>query len=77
MAANLEIGRVIEGGAPEPAVVEQEAARLDQVDRDAEASGEPQQRAGILRNVGLEQGEAQATSQAGLLSAGSNTVYRA
>ena len=35
------------------------AARLDQVDRDAEASRQPQQGAGILRNVGLEQGEAQ------------------
>src|ERR671935_669652 len=62
MTTQVEIGRIVEDGAPEPAIVEQEAARLYQIDRDAEARGEPQHRAGILRNVGLEEGDPQATS---------------
>ena len=39
------------------AVGQVEAGRLDDVDRDAEAGGEPQHRAGVLRDVGLVEGE--------------------
>ena len=62
MTAQVEVGRVIEDSTPEPAIVEQKATRLYQIDRDAEARGEAQHRAGILRNVGLEEGNPQVTS---------------
>ena len=39
--------------APQPAIAEHEAARLDQVDRDGETGREPEQRPGVLRDVGL------------------------
>ena len=42
-----------------PAVVEHEAERLDQVDRNVETRRKAQQRAGILRDIGLEQRETQ------------------
>ena len=50
---------IIERRALQPAVVEQEAQRLDEVDRDAETGGQAQQRAGILWNVRLIESEAQ------------------
>ena len=50
---------IIEDGALQPPVVQQKAAWLDQIDRHSEASREPQQGPGVLRNVGLEQGETQ------------------
>jgi len=67
--ANRKVCCVIEGRALETPVVEQEPARFDQIDLDPKAGGEPQQGAGILRNVRLEQGEAQTTSKAGFSSA--------
>jgi hypothetical protein len=63
--ANREIGCVIEGSALEAAVVEQKPAGLDQIDFDPKASGQPQQGTGILRNVRLEQSDAQSASKAG------------
>jgi hypothetical protein len=66
--ANRKVCCVIEDGALETPVVEQEPARFDQIDLDPKASGEPQQSAGILRNVGLEQGEAQAISEGRVLN---------
>ena len=57
---------IIERGAAQPAVVEEKAAGLDQVDLDPKAGGKPQQGAGILRNIRLEQGEAQAPSNGGV-----------
>ena len=59
MARDRAKGRVVEPGALQATVVEQKSAGLDQIDRDPETGGEPQQRPGILRYVRLEQGEAQ------------------
>jgi len=56
---NLDPCGIIEHGAAQPAVVEDKAERLYQVDRDAKARGEAQQRPGILRNIGFEQGQPQ------------------
>ena len=56
------IRHVVEYSPPETAVIEQEPAWFDQIDLDPETSGEPQQCTGILRYVGLEQGQAQAIS---------------
>src|SRR5439155_20036905 len=55
-----ELGRaeIVHAGATQPSVVEDEAAGLDDVDRDAEAGGEAEQRAGILRDVRLVEDEA-------------------
>src|SRR5579863_9150130 len=50
---------IIERGAAKPPVIQQETTRLDQVDLDRQAGSEAQQSAGILRDIGLEQGEAQ------------------
>ena len=50
---------IVERGAFQAPVVEQEPERLDQVDRDPETGGEAQQRPGILRDIGLEQCKAQ------------------
>ena len=74
MTANNEMGHIIENGALQSPVIEQETARLDQIDLDPKASRKPQQAAGILRNVRLEQGETQATSMVGC-SARSSAVY--
>ena len=80
MTANFKIASVIEGGALEAAVVEQKAAWLDQVDRNSQASRQPEERTGVLRDVRLEQGEAQATTPGRYSRAGSqalpDTVYR-
>ena len=58
-ATDLPPGPDAEASAASPAVVEQKSHRLDQVDPDGEACGEPQQRAGILRDVGLVEGKTQ------------------
>jgi hypothetical protein len=55
-------GRIIEDGALEPPVIEQETARLDQIDGHPKARREPQQGPGVLRNVRLEQSKTHATS---------------
>lgn len=65
MTADHETRSVIEACAPQPPIVEQEAARFDQIDLDAEASRKPHQAPGILRYVRLEQSEMQAASKAG------------
>ncbi len=70
MATKREARRVIEGRALETPVVEKEAAWLDQVDLDAETGGKTKQGPGILRYVGLIQGEAQTTSKSRLSGAG-------
>ena len=58
MAGDLDPVEVVEAGAAEVAVGDVEAGRLDDVDRNAEAGGEAQERAGVLRDVGLVEGEA-------------------
>ncbi len=58
MAGERDARQIVHSGAPQPAVVEQESGRLDQVDGDAEARGEAQHGARILRDVGLVEGEA-------------------
>ena len=72
MPANREGRRVIEGRALEAPVVENEAARLDQIDLDAETTGKTKQGPGILRYVGLVQGEAQTNSKSELSGARSH-----
>ena len=63
MPANAD-GRAIVKRCPlEAPVVKQEAARLDQIDLDAETGGKAKQRPGILGYVRLIQGEAQTTSK--------------
>jgi len=62
MPENLQAGRIIEQGTSETPVIEQESAWLDQVDLDAEARRQPQQRTGILRNVRFEQSQPQTIS---------------
>ncbi len=50
---------VVEPGALQATILEQKSARLDQVDGDPEAGGEPDERPGILGYVRLVEGEAQ------------------
>lgn len=54
---------IIHPGPAQAAVAEDEAAGLDDLDRQIQAGGEPQQRADILRNIGLEQGEGEGFGQ--------------
>jgi hypothetical protein len=54
MTADNEISRIIEDGALEPPVIEQETARLDQIDGHPKARREPQQCPSVLRNVRFE-----------------------
>ena len=49
-------GGVVERGACQLAVVDEEPGGLDQVDRDPKAGPEPEKGAGVLRNVGLIEG---------------------
>src|SRR5581483_1333910 len=53
MAHERNLIEVIHAGAPEGTVRDRKACRLDDMRLDAEASGEAQDRAGILRNIGL------------------------
>jgi hypothetical protein len=53
MTMQLDMIQVVHPGASQAAVVEGESARLDHVDRQPETGGEAQDRAGILRDVGL------------------------
>src|SRR6266404_1510816 len=75
MATDQKVRRVIEGSTLETPVIEQEAAGLDQIDLDPKASGKPQQGPGILRNVRLEQGEAQAISSARFSGAVAYSIF--
>jgi hypothetical protein len=50
---------IIEQRPPQPPIVEHKTERLDQVDLDPKTRRKPQQRPGILRNVGFEQNQAQ------------------
>ena len=54
---------IVHAGAPEIAVGEIESGRLDDVDRDAEAGGHAQDRAGVAGDVGLVQRDAKAAGQ--------------
>jgi hypothetical protein len=54
---------IVEPGAAELLVGEREAQRLDEIDGDAEARRQPQDRAGVLRNVGLEERDAKIRGQ--------------
>ncbi len=58
----LDMVQVVHPGAPHAAVVEGEAAGLDHVDRQPEAGGETQDRAGVLRDVRLVEGKAHGQS---------------
>ena len=63
MSANRKVRQVIEGDTFDTPVVKKEATWLDQIDLDPEARGKPQQGAGVLWYIRLEQGEAQTTSK--------------
>jgi hypothetical protein len=63
MAPEQKVRSVIERGALKTPIVEQKTAWFDQIDLDAKAGGESQQRTRILRNVRFEQREAQAISR--------------
>ena len=58
VAAELGIGEVVEARAFQAAVAEHEAAGLDDVNGDTEAGAEAKQGPGVLRDVGLVEGEA-------------------
>ncbi len=58
VARDMGKREVIEPGAAQPAVGEDEAAGLDDVDSDAKTGAEADQSAGILRDIGLEEGKA-------------------
>ena len=50
---------VVEAGAAQAGIGEDEAAGPDDVDGHAQTGGEPEQGAGVLRNIGLVEGKAQ------------------
>ena len=54
---NLRMAEIVHPGAPERTVRHVEARRSDHVDRDAEASAEAENVAGVLRYVGLVERE--------------------
>jgi len=56
---------VIHARATNAAVVEDEAARFDEIHRHAESGGEPHHGAGVLRDVGFEEDEAHDRSRGG------------
>ena len=58
MPGDLGMLDVIHAGPPQPAVAQNEAAGLDDVDRHPQTGAESDEGAGILRNIGLEEGEA-------------------
>jgi hypothetical protein len=62
MSPNREMCQIVERDAFNAPVVEKEATRLDQIDPDPEASGEPKYGARVLRNIRLDQCETQTTS---------------
>ena len=55
--------QVIHPRAAQAAVAEDEAAGFDDLDRQIQARGEPQQRADILRDIRLKQGEGEGFGQ--------------
>jgi hypothetical protein len=57
MPRERNLVEVVHSGPAEGAVGDREAGRLDDMRRDAEAGGEAQNRAGVLRDVGLEQSD--------------------
>ena len=65
MPRQRHLVEIVHAGAAEGAVGDREAGRLDDMGRDAEAGAEPQNRAGILRDVGLVKGEVHGASGSG------------
>ena len=57
MPRQRHVIEVVHSGATEGAVGDRKASRLDDVRRHAKAGGEAQNRSGILRDVGLVQGD--------------------
>ena len=57
MAHDRHLVEVVHSGAAEGAVGDREAGRLDDVGLDPEAGAEPQNRSGILRDIGLVEGD--------------------
>jgi hypothetical protein len=53
MTCQVDVGDVVEARAAQIAVAHVEAGRSNQVDRRTKARGKAQDRAGVLRNVGL------------------------
>src|SRR3546814_15831629 len=63
-------GDVIHAGAPQTAVVQDESAWFDDLDRHAEAGAEAEHRADVLGAVGLEQSELHGRLRSGLWRSG-------
>ena len=59
MAFDINAIEIIHAGAPERSIRYGKAGGFDDGGANARAGAKPQHRAGILRNVGLKQGEAQ------------------
>ena len=53
----IGLGQIIETGAAQPLVVDDEAAGLDDIHGDAEAGAEAENRTAVLRNIGLVEGK--------------------
>ena len=49
---------IVHGGAADALVVEREAARFDDIERNGKAGGQADEGTEILRNIGLEKGDA-------------------
>jgi hypothetical protein len=54
----IDMVEIIHAGAAESAVGRRESGRLDDVGLDAQTGAQPKNRSGILRDVGLKQGNA-------------------
>ena len=59
MAGDGDLVEVVEARAAQVPVGDVEARRLDDLDGGPEAGGQAQEGAGVLRNVGLVEGEAE------------------
>ena len=62
MADQSDLVEIVHPGAAEGAVGSRETGRFDQMRLDAEAGAKPQNRAGILGNIGLVKCDAHAAS---------------
>ena len=57
MLDQVQVVQIVHAGPAQLGIGKDEAGRMDEVEHDIHAGGEPHQRAGILRDVGLIKGE--------------------
>jgi hypothetical protein len=72
MADDLGLIEVVEPGPAKSGIAEEEATRLNDIDRNIEAGRQPDERGCVLRDVGLEQGDTHSYVQA----QGSNAIVQ-